>query len=50
MARIIAPALSAQTERPRAQTTAVRVNGAPLAALTLNIGLWTAILLAWRAL
>jgi hypothetical protein len=37
-------------QRPRAVALAARVNGPRVAALALNLGLWTLILLAWRAL
>lgn len=48
--RIAAPIASAQTQRPRAAALVAHVNGPRVAVLALNIGLWTAILLAWRAL
>ncbi|GEM_PF-2006956 len=50
MTRIAASAASAQAQRPRAVALAARVNGPRVAALALNLGLWSLILLAWRAL
>ncbi|MDG2530565.1 hypothetical protein [Caulobacter endophyticus] len=37
-------------QRSRAVALAARVNGPRVAVLALNLGLWTMILLAWRAL
>lgn len=48
--RIAASAASAQAPRARAVALAARVNGPRVAALALNLGLWSLILLAWRAL
>ncbi len=49
MTRTVATA-APHAQRPRAVALAARVNGPRVAALALNLGLWTLILLAWRAL
>ncbi|MFT4252233.1 MAG: hypothetical protein QM608_07100 [Caulobacter sp.] len=49
MTRTAASAVSAQAPRAVA-ALAARVNGPRVAALALNLGLWSLILLAWRAL